>query len=144
MQNIFEDKEAFEKLKLAGEIGSKTRSYAVKLVKKGVNVAVLADKIEEKIIELGGKPSFQACISINDIAAHYAPVLDDKITIQDTDYVKLDLGAHVDGYISDTAITVRPAGKDDIMKCSERMLETAIKMFRPGTAIEEVSTAMEG
>lgn len=143
MQNIFENPEDLKKLKKAGEIGSKVRQYAVKLTKKGISIVELADKIETKIVELGGRPSFQACISINDIAAHYAPVIDDVTKIKEGDYVKLDLGAHVDGFISDTAVTVRPAGKDKIIECSEKMLDAAIKMFRPGTAIEEVSAAME-
>ena len=141
--NIFEDKEALQKLKLAGEITAKARNYGVKLVKEGMLAAELADKIERKIFDLGAKPAFQACISVNDVAAHYAPLLNDPLVLHEKDYVKLDIGAHIDGYIADTAVTVRLAGKDDIIKCSEKMLETAIKMFRPGTAVEEASAAME-
>ncbi len=143
MLNIFEDREALQKIKRAGEIAAKARDYGAKLVKEGTLAVELADKIEKKIFDLGAKPAFQTCISINDIAAHCAPVLNDPRVIREKDYVKLDIGAHVDGYIADTAVTVRIAGKDDIIKCSEKMLETAIKMFRPGTAIEEASSAME-
>lgn len=141
--NIFEDKEALQKIKKAGEIAAKARDYGAKLVKEGTLAVELADKIEKKIFDLGAKPAFQACISVNDVAAHYAPVLNDPLVIHEKDYVKLDIGAHVDGYIADTAVTVRVAGKDNIIKCSEKMLETAIKMFIPGTAIEEASAAME-
>ena len=141
--NIFEDKEALQKIKKAGEIAAKARDYGVKLVKEGTLTVELADKIEKKIFDLGAKPAFQTCISVNDVAAHYAPVLNDLLILHEKDYVKLDIGAHVDGYIADTAVTVRLAGKDDIIKCSEKMLDTAIKMFRPGTVIEEASAAME-
>ena len=48
-----------------------------------------------------------------------------NILVKKTDYVKIDVGVHVDGYIGDTARTVRIAGKDDLIKCSEKMLKEA-------------------
>ncbi len=141
--NIFEDKEALEKLKRAGEIISKARAFAAGLVKEGALAVEIADEVEQKIVELGARPAFQVCISINDVAAHYAPVLNDTLKIKENDYVKVDLGAHIDGYIADTAITVRPSGKDSLIKCAEKMLDTSIKMFRPGVVVEEISAAME-
>jgi len=137
------EKEALEKYRKSGGITAQAREFGAKMIREGAFAVDIADAVEKKIFALGGRPAFQATISINDVAAHYAPVLNDRLAIRATDYVKLDLGVHVDGYITDTAITVRPAGKDELMICSEKMLKTAIKMFVPGTVIEDVAAAVE-
>src|SRR3990172_5890528 len=133
------EKEILRKLMLAGQIAGRARNFGVELLKNGVSAFEVAWKVDEKIIELGEKPAFPTCLSINDIAAHYSPVLNDSLIIKDGDYVKLDLGAHMDGYISDTAVTVIVGReKDNIVECSEKMLEVAIPMFKPGTKIGEI------
>jgi methionyl aminopeptidase len=137
------EKDILEKYVKAGKITAQARDFGAKMIKEGALAVDIADAVEKKIFDLGGRPAFQVTININDVAAHYAPVLNDKLTIKAADYVKLDVGAHVDGYIADTAVTVRPAGKDDLMLCSEKMLETAVRMFVPGAVIEDVAAAVE-
>jgi len=137
------EKDALEKYKQAGKITAIARDFGAKLVKEGALAVDIADAVEKKIFDLGGKPAFQVTVNINDVAAHYAPVINDKLAVKATDYVKLDVGVHIDGYIADTAVTVRPAGKDELIICSEKMLETAVKMFVPGAVIEDVAAAVE-
>lgn len=137
------EKEILEKYKKAGRIIAEVMELAKKRVKPGLKIFELAEFIEKKTIELGAKPGFPACISLNGMAAHYSPILNDTIEIGEKDYVKIDIGAHVDGYISDMAETVRIAGKDDIIKCSEKMLAKAMGMFKPGTTIREIGEAVE-
>lgn len=132
-----------ENYKKAGNITAQVREFGAKMIREGALAVDIADAVEKKIFDLGGRPAFQVTISINDVAAHYAPVLNDVLAVKATDYVKLDIGVHVDGYIADTAVTVRPAGKDELIVCSEKMLETAVKMFVPGTVIEDVAAAVE-
>ncbi len=127
----------------AGEVAAQALDYAKRIVKEGILVVELAEKIENKISELGAKSAFPVNISINDIAAHYHPVINDKLTIKEKDYVKIDIGVHVDGYIGDTAATVRLAGKDDLIKCSEKMLDNALKIIRPGITIGEIGEVIE-
>ena len=127
----------------SGEVAAEALDYAKRIVKEGILVVELAEKIENKISELGAKPAFPVNISINDIAAHYHPVLNDKLTIKEEDYVKIDIGVHVDGYIGDTAATVRLAGKDDLIKCSEKMLDNALKIIRPGITIGDIGETIE-
>ena len=127
----------------AGQIAAKVRDYGCSLVKKDALVVEIAEKVDEKIKELGGKPAFPLNISINDVAAHYHPTINDKLTIGEKDYVKIDVGVHINGYIGDTASTIRPAGKDDLIICSEKMLENAIKMVRTGTAVGDIGEVIE-
>lgn len=135
--------EELKNYRRSGEITAKARDFGAKLIKEGALAVDIAEAVEKKIVTLGGMPAFQVTVSINDVAAHYAPVLNDRLAVKATDYVKLDVGVHVDGYITDTAITVRPAGKDNLIVCSEKMLETAIRMFVPGAVIEDIAGAVE-
>ena len=137
------EKEILEKYKKAGKIAAKALKHGSSLIKSGLKLVSLADAVEKKIIELGGKPAFPVNISVNDMAAHYAPVLNDKTIINENDYVKLDVGVHIDGYIGDTATTIRPSGKDKLIECSEEMLKKALLLFKPGNTIEEIGEAIE-
>ncbi|MFH0829809.1 MAG: type II methionyl aminopeptidase [Candidatus Aenigmatarchaeota archaeon] len=137
------EKETLDAYKKAGRICATAREFGAKMIKENAKAVDIAAAVEKKIIALGARPAFQATVSINDVAAHYAPLLNDPLKIRAGDYVKLDIGVHVDGWIADTAITVRPAGKDSMIECAEKMLAAAIPMFVPGTIIEDISAVME-
>jgi len=132
-----------EKYIEAGRIAALARDTGVNLVKEGAKVLDIAEAIERKIIQLGGEIAFPVNISINDLAAHYTPIKNDPLLIQKDDYVKIDVGAHVDGWIGDTAVTIKPSGKDDLIICSEQMLENAIRIIRPGIKISEIGQVIE-
>ncbi|MEM5804741.1 MAG: type II methionyl aminopeptidase [Candidatus Aenigmatarchaeota archaeon] len=129
--------------KEAGRIAAQALQYAAALAKEGALVLDIAEKTEARIRELGGKPAFPMNVSINDVAAHYTPVAGDRMVIGKNDYVKLDVGAHVNGFIGDTAVTVRPAGEDDLIRCSKKMLDAALPLFVPGTRISDIGAAIE-
>jgi len=137
------EKQILDKYLKSGKVAAEVLKYGSKLIKKNALVLEIAEKVDKKIAELGAEPAFPVNISINDIAAHFHPAINDKTTIGEKDYVKLDVGVHIDGYIADTAITIRPAGKDKLIECSERMLERAISMCKPGTTLGELGEAIE-
>jgi len=95
-----------EEIKKASKIAKDIYSYSKNLLKVETPLIEIAEKIEEKIIDLGGFPAFPVNISINNIAAHYTPVPNDEKYLKEGDIVKLDMGVHVDGYIIDFAYTV--------------------------------------
>jgi methionyl aminopeptidase len=140
--NIMDEK-ILEKYRKAGKIASQARELGKSLVKEGAKVLDIAEAVEAKIRELGGEPAFPVNISLNEVAAHYTPTKNDELVVRANDYVKIDVGVHVDGYIGDTAVTVRPAGKDKMIECSEAMLATAIPLFTPGRKISEIGEAIE-
>ena len=75
--NIMEKSE-LESYKQAGEIAQKLRKYVREIVKPDVPLIELAQKIHKKIEELEAQPAFPVNLSIDDIAAHYHPTLDDE------------------------------------------------------------------
>ena len=96
------DKKVIEKIVKAGKIARELRKYARELIKPGMKLIDIANKIDDKIFELGAKPGFPVNLSINEIAAHYTPAFnDDKIAYG---LLKVDIGVSVDGYIADTLL----------------------------------------
>ncbi len=128
----------------AGEIAKKVKSEVMRLIKPGASLYEIAEFVENRIIELGGKPAFPCNLSINEVAAHYTPYRGDSSVLNEGDYLKIDLGVHVDGYIADTALTVRVGmEEDDLMEASKEALENAIATIRAGVQIREISRAIE-
>ncbi len=136
--------EGYELYKKAGRIAAKVLDEAIKLIKPEVKLIEVAEFVEKRILELGAKPAFPCNISINERAAHYTPKIDDESVFKEGDYVKLDIGVHVDGYIADVARTVIVgSGKDDLIEASEEALKEAIKAIEPGANTGEIGGVIE-
>jgi len=127
----------------AGKISAEALELGKKLVKVDVSVLEVAEKIEAKIIELGGKPAFPVNISLNQIAAHYTPSHDDALRFSQGDLVKIDVGAHVNGAIGDTATTIDLGDNKELVKASEHALKSAIEIFKPGIKFREVGKTIQ-
>ena len=67
------------------------------------------------------------------------------MTFKKGDVVKLDLGAHIDGYIADTAVTVEVEthNYDDMIKASSDGLDAAIDLMKAGVNLFEVGKAIQ-
>jgi methionyl aminopeptidase len=133
-----------EKILQAGKIASEVKKYARTIVKKGVPLLEIAEKIEAKIEQLGGKPAFPVNLSINDIAAHYTPNHDDK-TIA-SGLLKVDFGVHVDGWVADTAFSIDLENNEEnkrLILASELALEIASKTIKLGVTNSRIGKEIE-
>ena len=138
--------EIIGKYRQAGEIASKARDYGKKLIKEDVPVLEVVSQIEGFIVKSGARVAFPVNIAIDDVAAHFTPRHDDnKLIFQRGNIVKLDVGAHIDGYIADTAVTVEVGTNNwsDLIKASEDALHVAIDMIKPGTDLSLVGKAVD-
>jgi len=140
--NVRNKEEILEKYREAGRILKIVRAEAVEMVKVGNSLLKVADFVETRTIELGGKPAFPCNISRNEEAAHATPKAGDS-DVFGKDMVKLDLGVHVDGYIADSAVTVDLSGNSDIVKAAEEALAAAIDVARPGITTGKIGAAIE-
>jgi len=132
-----------EDWKKAGKIAGEVLAYGKTLVKKGVLLKDVADKIEAKIREKGAIPAFPVNISLNEIAAHYTPEPNDKSVFAD-DLVKIDVGVCYNGAIGDTAATVDLTGKyAEMIKAVEESLDNAIKIIKPGVQLKKIGAVIE-
>jgi len=138
------EKEIIEKYEKAGKICQEAKELARIQLKPGMKVLDLAENIEKLIKDKSGEPAFPVNISLNDIAAHYTPDIGDTLTLKDGDLIKVDVGVQVDGYIGDTAFSVRLGEKSDtLITAAEDALESFIKEIRPGKTIGEMSALVE-
>ncbi len=138
------EKEVLKNYRKAGEIHKEVRKLTLKQVKEGVSVLELGEKIEKMIKDKGAGIAFPINLSINDIAAHYTPDIDDTLTLKDGDLVKVDIGVHVDGYIADAATTVSIGGQDnDLIEASKDAVDQVTKEIRPGKTVGEISELIE-
>ncbi|HTZ41890.1 MAG TPA: type II methionyl aminopeptidase [Candidatus Omnitrophota bacterium] len=115
----------------AGKITSEVREYARSIAKKDVPLLEIAEKIEKRIVELGGKPAFPTNLSINDVAAHYTPSHDDKTKANGL--LKVDFGVHVDGWVADNAFSVDLDGNSEnkkLIEASEKALNNALELIK--------------
>jgi len=141
----------------AGKIVSKVRNEAVKLIKNDLLIIDLVEFVESEILKGGAGIAFPCNVSVNEITAHYTSPANDETKISTGDLVKLDLGAHIDGYIADCAITIQASGKDieekydtdtinknkEMIEASDAGLEAAISTVRPGVEIGKIGQAVE-
>ncbi len=129
----------------AGKIAEEALTYGKKLIKEGERLIEISKKIEDKIKSLNGKLAFPVQISINNIAAHYCPDINDEERIKSGDLVKLDVGVHVNGKIGDTACSIDVDNDKNLklIMASKDALKVAIENMRPGVKLKEIGKAIE-
>jgi len=133
-----------ENILKAGKIAQEVSVYAKKIIKKNIRLLEIAEKIEEKIFELGGEPAFPVNLSIDEIAAHYTPSYDDENVAHGL--LKVDLGVHIEGCVADTAFTIDLENSEEnkkLIEAAENALDNAIKEFRLGKTLSEIGGVIE-
>jgi len=128
----------------AGKIASEVKKYAKEIIKKGVPLLEIAEKIESKIIELKAKPAFPVNLSINEIAAHDTPLYND--TRKAHGLLKVDIGVQIDGYVADTAFSVDLENSEEnknLILAAQKALLEACKTIKIGAKTREIGAAIE-
>ncbi|HUT79673.1 MAG TPA: type II methionyl aminopeptidase [Candidatus Bathyarchaeia archaeon] len=138
--------EELEKYREVGRIAATVMSKAKKYITKGKRLQVVCESLEREIVSLGAKPAFPVNISINQIAAHYTSPINDELKIPERSIVKIDLGAHIDGFIADHAKTFLVGGTktyQQLKQAAELALESAIKIIKPGIKPSDIGEEIE-
>ena len=136
--------EEISKLKKAGQIASETIKYSKSFIKKGLPLLEIAEKIESKIIELGGKPAFPINLSINEVAAHSTPGFNDIQTA--SGLLKVDIGVHIDGFVADTAFSIDLEDLEEnkkLIESAESALKKAVDKVYLSIPIKEIGAKIE-
>ena len=128
----------------AGKIAGTVREMVRSKDWVGKTVYEICEEIESEIQRRGAKCAFPVNTSINEVAAHYTAEPDDPLTIKDTDLVKIDLGAQINGYIADTAVTVcYDAQFDGLVQAAEEALGNAMSMIKSGVKVSDIGRKIE-
>ncbi len=138
------DDEVLKKYREAGRIISEVREDARKFVKEGMLLGDISDRIESLVREKGAEIAFPVCLSVNDIAAHQSPGKADETRVPEGAVLKVDIGAHVDGYVADTACTIAfNIEHSNLVEASIAGLNAAIEQCYTGNLLSNVSAAIE-
>jgi methionyl aminopeptidase len=133
-----------DKLKKAGEIAKKVKDFARGIIKKDVLLLEIANKIDAKIIELGGKSAFPVNLSINEIAAHSTPSFND--TEKAHGLLKVDVGVQVDGFVADTAFSLDLENSEEnkkLIEAAELALNAGVKAAGYESELASIGKAIE-
>ena len=139
-------------MRRAGEVAAQALQAVVEAVRPGVTTRELDRIAEDRIRALGGEPSFlgyrgfpaSLCASVNDEVVHGIP---GPRVLREGEIISLDLGAVIDGFHGDLAVTV-PVGKvrGDIarlLRVTAEALEVGIRAVRPEGHLGDVSAAIQ-
>lgn len=97
--------------------------------------------------------AFPTCISINNCICHYSPLKSDpQLKLKKGDLIKIDMGAHIDGYIAVVAHSLiigattenpitGPAA--DVMHAAHQAASVALRLVVPGGENEAVTDAVQ-
>ena len=128
----------------AGRIASEVREIVRHRNWAGCTVYEICETTENEIRKRGARCAFPVNTSINEVAAHYTAEPGDELTIKEDDLVKIDLGAQIDGFIADTAVTVNYNPRyDHLVSAAEEALENAMAMIKIGVKSGDVGRTIE-
>ena len=138
--------EDLDRWRRAARISAEARDRGARALAPGVSRRAVAEEVESYIRSQGAEPAFPANLSRNVEAAHYTPSPEDDVRFEAGDLVKVDVGAHLDGAIADTAITVEVGSThrcDNLLKAAHDAVEAGIAEVRAGVAVDTLSRAIE-
>ena len=149
---VLKSETEIEKISRAGQIVAGALEELRKRVKPGVTTLELDEIAEEYILKNNSVPAFKGyrnfpatlCTSVNDEIVHGIP--SDRI-LKEGDIIGMDLGAIVEGYYGDAAITV-PVGNVDneikrLLKVTEESLYQGIDQMKDGNRLSDISSAVQ-
>jgi methionyl aminopeptidase len=136
--------DVIEKYVKAGRIAGEARDFGIAHVRSGGSALELADAIEALIRQRGAECAFPVNIGVNEVAAHYTPSRETDIRFRDGNVVKIDVGAHVDGYPGDTAATIEVGTRNHIalISSAKEALAVCVEMVAPGTSLNSMGEAV--
>jgi len=148
------------KYKMAAEIVNKVLKELCDGIKPGGSVRDMCIQGDLRLVEETSKAfkkdkklvkgiAFPTCISVNNCICHYSPLTTEPDTIfADGDMVKLDMGAHIDGFIAVVAHTLVIGAsadspvtgkKADAILAAHLASEAALRLVKPGNETYEVT-----
>jgi methionyl aminopeptidase len=121
-------------------------------VEPGVTTAALDALAERRLTEAGATPAFKGyhgypatiCASVNEQVVHGIP---SERPLVEGDIISLDLGARLDGFFGDSAVSV-PVGRvsleaSRLLRVTKTALERAIATVRVGARVSDIGAAVQ-
>lgn len=128
-----------EQYRASGRITSQVKALVPSEVRPGASFLEVCDFVRREVESRGGRLAFPTGIGVNEVTAHYAPQDGDASVFREDDLVKVDFGVHVDGYVTDTSVSVTlNPDYNLLLEATQRALEAAIETVRRETRTGEI------
>ncbi len=139
-------------MRRAGAIVGDTLTLLKRSVEPGITTRELDNIAYKNILNHGAKPGFKGyhgfpatiCASVNEEIVHGIP---SKRALKEGDIIKMDVGAIVEGFNGDAAVSVAVGEVSqeaiDLMEATRLSLEEGIKAARPGNRIGDIGAAVQ-
>jgi methionyl aminopeptidase len=149
---ILKTPDEIEIMARASRLVAETLALLRREVRVGITTEDLDRVAEEFIRSNGGMPAFKGyrnypktlCASINDQVVHGIP---SKRTLKEGDIIGLDLGAIVDGFYGDSAVTVAVGNVNprvaELLRVTEESLYAGIAKAVVGNRLSDISHAVQ-
>lgn len=152
------------KYKMAGEIVNRVLKQVVDKCVDGASVREICEygdsllteetsKVFKKEKELKKGIAFPTCVSVNNCICHFSPVPSEPdYTLKDDDLCKVDLGAHIDGFIAVVAHTIvigsssqeKVQGrKADCILAAHFASQAALRLLKSGNETYAITEAVQ-
>lgn len=149
---VLKSRDEIEKMRAACRVVAGALAGLKTIVRPGVTTRELDAFAEDYIRGRGAKPAFKGymgypatvCASVNEVVVHGIPS-DRKLA--EGDIIGIDLGALLDGFYGDAAITV-PVGDVDeavarLVEVTEECLYRGIEKAVAGNRVSDISSAIQ-
>lgn len=163
-ENTIADNTVVQKYKVAGNIVNKALQTLIQGCKVGASAKALCQKGDHILEQETGKKyknepemkkgiAFPTCLSVNNCICHFSPSKNDPdYTLKAGDVVKIDLGAHIDGFIAVAAHTIvvgataeaKASGRAaDVVLAAYHASQAALRLLKDGTSNYAVTEAVQ-
>ncbi len=141
-----------DKLRRVNRLVASVLSELREMALPGVTTADIDHRAESLVREAGAEPAFKGyhgypatvCASVNDRVVHGIP---SRAPLASGDIVSIDMGAKLDGYYGDSAVTVGVGVVSDeatrLLQVTEESLFHAIEVVRPGARVSDIGAAVQ-
>ncbi|MFQ5895925.1 MAG: type I methionyl aminopeptidase [Nitrospinota bacterium] len=149
---VLRSREELEKLRVSNRVVAETLHELTRAVRPGETTLALDALAERLLRERGAVPAFKGyrgyrhtiCASVNEEVVHGIP---SERKLKEGDIVSLDLGALVEGYYGDSAVTV-PVGRVSpearrLLRVCEGALYEGIARARAGNRLFDISHGIQ-
>jgi len=141
-----------EKLRRVNQLVGRILAELRQVVVPGISTSDIDELAERRVREAGAEPAFKGyhgypatvCASVNEQVVHGIP---SSRPLASGDIVSIDMGAKLDGFFGDCAVTV-PVGEvtpqaSELLRVTEEALFRGIDRVRPGARVSDIGAAVQ-
>ncbi len=149
---VLKTPEEIKVMERASRLVAETLQALIREVRPGVTTDDLDHLAEQSIRSGGGVPAFKGyrsypktlCVSVNEEVVHGIP---SKRTLKEGDIVGMDLGAIIEGFYGDSAVTIAVGEVDqkvaELLRVTQESLYKGIEKAVVGNRLSDISHAVQ-